>query len=152
MRGWHERSDPRGKKSGIDTWHGGILAVVRHVFFCYMRQVLIGAREPFWQEVVLFRGLPRDIVEGPLLERGQWRICREERILLRGCRPAEGRGFLLPFFRELQRGEEELQRKIERERGDGEGKEEKRKLGGVLAKISGEKGTWGGKRDRKACW
>ncbi|RVX01559.1 hypothetical protein CK203_017492 [Vitis vinifera] len=84
MRGWHERSDPRGKKSGIDTWHG---------------------------EVVLFRGLPRDIVEGPLLERG---------------------------------GEEELQRKIERERGDGEGKEEKRKLGGVLAKIS-ERREPGGK-------
>ena len=31
-----------------------------------------------------------------------------------------------------------MQRKLERERGDGEGKEEKRKLGGVLAKISRE--------------
>ena len=33
MRGWHERSDPRSEKSGIDTLHGDILAVVRHVFF-----------------------------------------------------------------------------------------------------------------------
>ena len=37
LKGWHERNDPRGKKSGIDTLHGGILAVMRHVFFCYMR-------------------------------------------------------------------------------------------------------------------
>ena len=59
--------------------------------------MLIGAREPFWQEVVLFRGLPGDIWEGDR-EDSRESLRGKERKKQRGFSAAESLG------EELQRG------------------------------------------------
>ena len=60
MRGWHERSDPRSKKSGIDTLHGDILAVVRHVFFLLEEVGADWCKGTFGRRWCFFRRLPGD--------------------------------------------------------------------------------------------
>ena len=77
MSRWHERSDPRSKKSGIDTLHGDILAVVRHVFFLLKEVGVDWCKGTFGRRWCFLEGCLEILLREALAERKGERIGRE---------------------------------------------------------------------------